>query len=251
MLSETAIIIVGGMAVGIVGSLFFNLRQAQARCLRCAMCFGICSCEQTPMTMEMMEHANDVDPAMQLMKHIAYGGRAEKNTVAQGGPYNNGTYNNGTYNKGAYNNGAYNNGTYNNGTYVGQPPFPRKCCSEAGLPTDKCSLSQWRPPGSTDCDDLQQIRISMVDRDEIYMNFDGQQRMRRGSEVIGGSNSSRTSPCVTPLRKSSVSSGAHLPLKPTRETPIELTLNNPKSTSILRSRSLDDEVSVIKNNVPI
>jgi hypothetical protein len=182
MLSETAIIVVGGMAVGIIGSLFFNLRQAQARCVRCTMCFGICSCEQTPMTLEMMEQANDVDPAMQMMKHIAYGGRGDTRHVGQ--------------------------------CNVASTSFIRE--------NDSKNVHHIRS-------DEDQIRISMVDRDEVYMNFDDLQKIRRMSDA----HSARTSPSMTPKDSTKDS---------TMVSTMVSTMPTAQPITSPRSKSLDDPI---------
>ena len=68
MLSESAIIIICAMSVGMVGSCLFNLRRS--RCIRCIFCYGMCVCEQQPLTIDIMKADNTVDPSIEVLKYL-------------------------------------------------------------------------------------------------------------------------------------------------------------------------------------
>jgi hypothetical protein len=68
MLSESAIIIICAMSVGMVGSCLFNLRRS--RCVRCVFCYGMCVCEQQPLTVDIMKADNTVDPSIEVLKYL-------------------------------------------------------------------------------------------------------------------------------------------------------------------------------------
>jgi len=68
MLSESAIIIICGMSVGLVGSCLFNIRRA--RCVKCAFCCGMCVCEQQPLTTELIQADTTLDPSLEVLKYM-------------------------------------------------------------------------------------------------------------------------------------------------------------------------------------
>lgn len=68
MLSESAIIIICGMSVGLVGSCLFNIRRA--RCVKCVFCCGMCVCEQQPLTTELIQADTTLDPSLEVLKYM-------------------------------------------------------------------------------------------------------------------------------------------------------------------------------------